>query len=111
MENKNIVLCGSNAYEKKYYFNNAFKNLPGDIKDELKILCVTFTEEVGGIIVLKFNKEGNLTITTQYAEEDILYDEIGCGLKIREIQNEKRGLMEKLEMYYKVLILKKYDIN
>lgn len=106
MDQNQTVLCGSNAYEKKYYFNNVFKALPDSVKDELQIMCVTFTEEVGGIIILKFDKDGSLSISTQYAEEDLLYDEIGCGLKVREIQMSKRDLMESLETYYKVLIMK-----
>lgn len=41
------VLCASNAYEKKYYFNPDFDALPDSIKDELKIMCVLYTEEIG----------------------------------------------------------------
>ena len=36
---------------------------------------------------------------------DILYDDIGSGLKIRQIQLEKAELLESLEMYYKVFVL------
>ena len=39
-ENENVVLCASNSYEKKYYFNPDFDKLPEDIKNELKIMCV-----------------------------------------------------------------------
>jgi len=42
MEEK-IVLCGANAYEKKYYFNPLFEALPEGIKEELNIICVLFT--------------------------------------------------------------------
>lgn len=37
---ENVVLCASNSYEKKYYFNPDFDRLPEDIKNELKIMCV-----------------------------------------------------------------------
>ena len=47
------VLCASSAYEKKFYFNDEFSSLPQDVKDELKIMCVLFTEEVGGILTLE----------------------------------------------------------
>ena len=43
-----VVLCGSSAYEQKYYLNEDFAGLPQTIKDELKIMCVLFTEDVGG---------------------------------------------------------------
>ena len=34
-----VVLCGANAYDKKYYFNETFKGIPDSIKDELHIIC------------------------------------------------------------------------
>lgn len=106
MDSKETVLCGANAYEKKYYYNNIFSNVPDNIQDELKIICVTFTEEVGGIIILKFDADGILQITTQSDEGDLLYDDIGCGLKIREIQRKKRKLFSSLELYYNMFFMK-----
>ena len=44
MFNENVVLCASSAYEKKFYLNEAFDKLPEDIKNELKIMCVLFTD-------------------------------------------------------------------
>ena len=41
----NIVLCGANAYEQKYYFNETFQGIPQSIKDELHIICVLRSEE------------------------------------------------------------------
>ena len=41
---KEVVLCVSNAYQKKFYLSDNFKGLPQSIKDELKIMCVMYTE-------------------------------------------------------------------
>ena len=90
-----VVLCGASAYNKKFYLNEDFKGLPEQIKNELKIMCVLFTEDVGGIFQLVFSETGEL--------DDLLYDEIGCGLKIRQLQQTKQELLEALQMYYKVL--------
>lgn len=46
----NQVLCAASAYDKKFYLDEAFDRLPGHIKDELKIMAVLFTEDVGGIL-------------------------------------------------------------
>lgn len=100
--NQDVILCVSNSYEKKYYLNEIFEGLPQRVKDELKILCVLFTEDVGGILELKFNEEGTLELETKADEEDLLYDEIGSVLKIKQIQNTKQQLLESLEMFYKV---------
>lgn len=101
----NVVLCGSNYYEKKYYLNDKFDKLPDLVKDELKIMCVLFTEDVGGILTLEFEEDGTLIFRTDYDENDLLYDNIGSGLKIKQLQNEKQELLEGIEMYYKVAFL------
>lgn len=99
------VLCASSVYEQKYYLNPEFEGLPSLIKDELKIMCVLFTEDVGGTIELAFDEEGILLMKTNANEEDILYDEIGAGLKVRALQREKAELLEGLEMYYRIKFL------
>ena len=100
------VLCASSAYEEKYYFNEFYAGIPSAIQDELKIMCVQFTTDVGGILSLEFDEEGNLALSVAADEGDLLYDEIGSGLKIREMQRTKSELFEALETYYKVFILK-----
>ena len=105
MESKRIVLCGANAYEKKYYFNKEFDKIPESIKEELHIICVLFTEEVGGIFTFCFDEEGNLEMETDAAPEDYLYDEIGSGLLVRKIRDTKQELLQSLSLYYRVLYL------
>lgn len=75
-EDKRIVLCGANAYEQKYYFNEKFDKIPQSIKDELHIICVLFTEEVGGIFTIVFEEDGSISLETDAEEDDLLYDEI-----------------------------------
>ncbi len=105
MFDEEVVLCASSAYEKKYYLNEEFSRLPEDIKNELKIMCVLFTEEVGGILELVFDEEGNLLFRTDADENDLLYDDIACGMFIKKMQYEKRELLESLEMFYRVFFL------
>ena len=105
MFDENVVLCVSNSYEKKYYFNPDFDKLPDDVKIELKIMCVLFTEEVGGILDMEFDEEGNLLFKSSADEGDLLYDEIACGMLVKKYQYEKRELLESLEMFFKVFFL------
>lgn len=107
MENQEetMVLCGSNSYEKKYYFNEAFDALPESIKQELQIMCVWFTEECGGILTLEFEEDGTLEFKLTTSEYDGYYDEIGADLAIKQYRQEKRELLESLETYYKVCCL------
>jgi hypothetical protein len=100
-----VVLCASSSYEQKYYLNEDFNALPETIKEELKIMCVLFTEDVGGILTLEYDEDGNLMLNVTNDEGDLLFDEIGSVLKIKELQRSKEELLESLELYYKVFVL------
>ena len=106
----NTVLCGANAYEMKYYFNEQFQEIPESIKKELNIICVLFTEEVGGIFTIGFDEEGGVMMETNAEDSDIYYDEVSSGLMISEIRRNRRELFESLSLYYRVFILKE-DIS
>ena len=86
MESKNTVLCGANAYEMKYYFNEQFNGIPESIKNELHVLCVLFTEEVGGVFVIAFEEDGNVVLETNADDDDIYYDEVSSGLMIAQVR-------------------------
>ena len=105
MYQENVVLCGSNAYEQKYYLNEDFEQLPEQIKNELKIMCVLYTEDVGGQLTLEFDEEGTLEFNVAADEGDLLFDEIGSVLKMKQLREEKQDLLEALETYYKVFFL------
>ena len=99
------VLCGANAYEKKYYFNEKFAQIPESVKEELQVICVLFTEEIGGIFTIAFETDGSVSMSTEYAPEDYLYDEVGSGLLVNEVRRRRQELFESLSLYYRVLIL------
>ncbi|HIV91177.1 MAG TPA: hypothetical protein H9744_05795 [Candidatus Eisenbergiella stercoravium] len=101
-----MVLCGANSYEQKYFFNPDFKKLPQSVQDELHIICVLFTEEVGGIFTILFEADGGVTLETQASEEDYLYDEVSAGLMLGEIRRKRRELLESLSLYYRAAVLK-----
>lgn len=109
MAEKKIVLCSASSYAQKFYLNQDFAGLPQQIQEELKILCVLFTEDVGGVIMLVFDEAGNLSIQTEAYEEDILYDEIGSVLKVKQMQIEKEELFLQLEQFYQLFFLGKED--
>ena len=100
-----VVLCGANSYEEKYYLNPDFDQLPQSIKDELKIMCVLYVHDVGGILRLVFEDDGSLQLEVTSEEFDPTFDEIGSQLKIKEIQREKQELLEALQIFYKVFFL------
>ena len=76
---ENIILCGANSYQQKYYFNEKFKLLPENIKKELQIMCVLFTEDVGGILFLEFTPEGNLEFRVEAEDPPVSEGEEGTS--------------------------------
>ena len=100
------VLCGANAYEMKYYFNEQFNGIPDSIKEELHIICVLFTEEVGGVFTIAFEEDGTVVMETNADDDDIYYDEVSSGLLVSEVRRNRQELFESLSLYYRVFILK-----
>lgn len=100
-----MVLCAASSYEQKYYLNPEFESLPEAVKQELQIMCVLYTADVGGVLLLVFDENGNLELKVEHNEGDFSFDEIGSVLKIKELQNTKEELFKSLEMFYKVFCL------
>ena len=100
-----VVLCGANSYEEKYYLNPDFAGLPDSIKDELKIMGVLYVHDVGGILTLVYEENGELCFEVTCQEGDPMFDEIGSGLKIKQLQQEKQELLQALQLYYRVFFL------
>lgn len=105
MYSENIVLCGANSYEEKYYLNPDFEQLPDSVKQELKIMCVLYVHDVGGILTVSYDETGELLFGVASKEGDPMFDEIGSHLKIKQLQKEKAELLKALEMYYQVFFL------
>ncbi len=105
MYNGKVVLCGANSYEEKYYLNPDFEQLPDHVKDELKIMCVLYVHDVGGILTLVYEEDGALAFEVTSKEGDPMFDEIGSSLKIKQLQKDKSELLGALQMYYRVFFL------
>ncbi len=99
------VLCAASSYDEKFYFNPRFSKVPEDIKKQLNVICVLFTEDVGGIIQFVYAENGDLMIETSAADNDFLYDDIGAGMLVNEIRKKRKEMLFKLETYYKVMFL------
>lgn len=105
MDQEKVVLCGANSYTEKYYLNPDFDQLPEDVRNELKIMCVLYVHDVGGILTLVYEKDGELCFEVTAEEGDPAFDDIGSALKIKQLQTEKQELLESLQLYYRVFFL------
>ena len=50
-----IVLCAASAYEQKFYLNPEVDSLTESLRQELQDMCVLYTEDVGGILMLVYD--------------------------------------------------------
>ena len=78
MYDEKVVLCGANSYEEKYYLNPDFEQLPDDVKNELKIMCVLYVHDVGGILTLVFEENGELCFEVTSDDFDPMFDDIAA---------------------------------
>ena len=92
---EHTVLCGANAYEMKYYFNEQFDSIPESIKNEL-----------GGVFTIAFEEDGNIVLETNADDDDIYYDDVSSGLMVAQVRQHRQELFEALRLYYKVFVLK-----
>ena len=53
-----------------------------------------------------FDEDGTLNLETDADEGDLLYDDIGSGLLVKEVLSKKQELFESLSLYYRVFVLK-----
>lgn len=102
-----MVLCGANSYTQKYYLGEQFTMLPDPVKDELQIMCVLYVEDIGGVLTLEYDEEGNLDFRVEAEETDYLFDDIGSVLKIKQLRQQKQELLEALELFYRTFFLEK----
>ena len=87
------ILCAANSANMLFYFNEEkYGILPEEVKKELKILCVLYCSDVGGIISMGFSEDHRLMISTI---EPI--DEIGAELKIEKMRRDNEELFSMLE--------------
>ena len=89
------ILCAANSANMLFYFNEEkYGILPEDVKKELKIICVLYCPDVGGIITMSFSDEHRLLISTI---EPI--DEIGAELRVKQIRRDNEELFSMLEEF------------
>lgn len=102
MESELIPIIVSNAYEKKYYLDKRLESLPKEVKDTLKILFVTLTEEVGGCVEVSFdNKMYDLAFRAYKNDDDFSYDEINANYKLTKLEKNNAELFEKIAQFAK----------
>lgn len=101
-----ITIIVSNSYNKKFYLDKNLNKLPNEIKNEIKILFVKFTEKYGGIIEVIFDKiNSDLIFRTYKNDNDFDYDEINVNYKMSKMQKDNE------QLFLNIALFCKYKLN
>ncbi len=105
-ENEQVksVICAASVYKQKYYFNDKYKDLPKQVKEEIRIKVVTLAEKLHCIFTMGFYDDGEVYFETRAEENDFAFDEIGAGLECSRLEREEKDLIEKLNLWFRVFI-------
>lgn len=97
------IIAVSNSYISKYYLDERLNILPKELKDGIKVLMVTFTEENGGILEMRYNDKLTSIFLFSYKDDnDFLYDDIAAGIKIQKLEKESEELFNNLAIFCKM---------
>lgn len=101
--NEETIISVSNSYISKYYLDKRLEILPKELKDGIKILMVTFTEENGGVLEMRYNDKLTSIFLFSYKDDnDFLYDEIAAGIKMQKLEKESEELFNNLAIFCKM---------
>ncbi|MCL2852651.1 MAG: DUF6145 family protein [Defluviitaleaceae bacterium] len=96
------VLAAASVYKEKYYINPEFAKLPPLVKNDIKALCVTTAQRLHCVFMVGFYDDGSVFFEAQAEENDFIYDEIGAPLEIKRMTQERKELVEALQLYRRV---------
>lgn len=95
--NPHQILCSASKYTRKFFWNPDFQDCPKELQQEMQILCVMFTEEVGGIVIVYFDDNGSITMVSSGEEDDPYFDRIGSGLKLEQVKEKSASSSKELK--------------
>lgn len=98
MENK--LLAAASRANQKFYLAPEFSSLPGQVRDEIKIICVLGAERISCDFLMEFSPSGDIVFKIIKPENSVDFDGIGADLEIRRIQRENKDLLASLKLWY-----------
>ncbi len=102
--NQKIVLCAGSAYTEKYYINPDFATMPKSVLEELRVLVITLSAKINGIIQIGFKENGDVFIEVMGDQLNFNFDEIDARLQVNKAQKDNEQLFNGLVKYYKYFV-------
>ena len=85
-----MVLCAASSYEQKYYLNPEFESLPEAVKQELQIMCVLYTADVGGVLLLVFDENGKAVYSSVDKKQEEVFRPYLVRVEISDLNIRKK---------------------
>ena len=96
------VLAGASYLNRKFFMDESFGRLPGEIKKEIKALCAVSAERLAAAFVMGFNPDGSIYFEIIPEEGFACDDDIGREYILSEIRREKAELLNSLILWNSV---------
>ncbi len=95
------ILCAArNTDFRGFAIAPDFQNLPDEIKEKLRVICVDVAENAGGIFIIQFEEDGSIQFVTENTVDDI-----AAGVRISRLQRDYEELWEQLKLFYRIFVL------
>lgn len=102
-----IILAAASSFNRKFYFEPDFSELPEEIKKDIQIVCVSIAERVHGIFTMGFYEDGSMFL--EASGDELNFDEIGAALEVERLKKDKKDLINSLTLWYKVWSMVEYS--
>lgn len=103
---KKTVLIAASSYKEKFYTNPQFIKIPNTVIKELQILCINTAEKLRCIICIGFYPTGNVYLEAITDGSDTSHNESYTTQIIDNLLEDHKDLFQKLELWYKIFMLK-----
>ena len=96
-----VILCSASKYTQKYFINSEFDEIPEDIINDIKELCIITSAKIKAVFSIGFYEDGNVFLEVQN-EDNVDFDEENAKTEISIIQNEQKELIKALQLWYTI---------
>lgn len=96
------ILAAASFEQQKFFFEPEFKEMPENIKQEVKILCVTTAQKLSCTFSIGFYDDSEVFFEIIKPEDYIDFDDIGAELEIKELQRKEKEFIKSLSLWHTI---------
>ena len=94
------TIAAASFENQKFFLDPACSALPIEIKDEIKVLCVSMAQKLCCTFTMNFDEFGDVYFQTFPQQDAFAFDDIGADLEIKRIRKSKCQLLLGLQEWY-----------